>query len=212
MPARDRNERHYGDDDLRQMVLTQAATPVGASKVILKDRLYSYADRMRVGDIIEQLVKAGTLTQAKWANSRMNGAGKPSVRAFAHKRDADAFACGQGVPTRAVVKPKKVDGVPSDAPKFPKLHDMLDPMGSSRGPALTGLRKPGSSVRKADMPVLNRPPETEATITSATKVTVCPSGADQRYTVRALPPGYVSGLDARESRPWAAAAAGGRAA
>ena len=208
MPARDRNERHYGDDDLRQMVLTQAATPVGASKVILKDRLYSYADRKRVGDVIKQLVTDGTLTQAKWANSRMNGAGKPSVRAFAHKCDADAFACGQGVPTRAVVKPKKVDGVPSDAPKSPKLHDVLDRMHSRRGPAMPKLRQPGSSVRKIDALVLNRIEPTEATITSATKVIVCPSGADQRYTVRALPPGYVSRLDARECRAWASAAAG----
>jgi len=74
------------------------------------------------------------------------------------------------------------------------------------------LRKPGSSVRKIDALVLNRPPETEATITSATKLTVCPSGADQRYTVRALPPGYVSRLDARECRAWASAAAGAGAA
>jgi hypothetical protein len=40
-------------------------------------------------------------------------------------------------------------------------------------------------------------------------LTVCPSGADQRYTVRELPKGYVSGLDPTEARPWARAAAGG---
>lgn len=115
------------------------------------------------------------------------------------------------------VKPPKAEKVPKPVklPKVaapaasPKLHDVLDRMHSRRGPAMPTLRQPGSSVRKIDALVLNRPPETEATITTATKLTVCPSGADQRYTVRALPPGYVSGLDPTEARPWARAAAGG---
>jgi len=157
-------------------------------------------------------------------NSRMTDAKRA---AFEKRREhyAEIRAAKERLKPPKPVKPPKAEkpAAPVKAPKVvapkpvapaptPKLHDMLDPMGSSRGPALTGLRKPGSSVRKADMPVLNRPPETEATITSATKLTVCPSGADQRYTVRELPPGYVSGLDARECRAWASAAAGAGAA
>jgi hypothetical protein len=114
------------------------------------------------------------------------------------------------------VKPPKAEkpAAPVKAPKVvapaagPKLHDVLDRMHSRRGPAMPTLRQPGSSVRKIDALVLNRIEPTEATITSATKVTVCPSGADQRYTVRELPKGYVSRLDARECRAWASAAAG----
>jgi hypothetical protein len=91
----------------------------------------------------------------------------------------------------------------------PKLHDMLDPMGAQRGVPLTGLRKAGSNARPIPA---QRPAPTEPRITGDTKVTVCPSGADHRYTVRALPPGYVSALNPRECSPWAEAAAGGGAA
>jgi hypothetical protein len=44
------------------------------------------------------------------------------------------------------------------------------------------------------------------------KAEVCPSGQDQRYTVRELPKGYRSALDPRECRPWADVAAASRAA
>jgi hypothetical protein len=210
MPERDRNERRYCDDEIRALILTQAAPPIGASKVLIKDRLYSYADRATVGVLISQMVRAGELVSASY--TRGSGAGKPSVRAFVDKRHAEAFAAGQGVGTRAVVKPSAAAKVANQAPTFPRLHDMLDPMSSSRGPALTLLRKPGSSVRKADTLSLDRPPVVEPVFTAATKLTLCPSGADHRYTVRALPPGYVSRLDARECRAWASAAAGGSAA
>jgi hypothetical protein len=206
MPERDRHERHYSDDAIRALILKQASTHIGASKVLLKDRLYSYADREAVGVLIGHMVRAGELISASY--TRGSGAGKPSIRAFVDKRHADAFAAGQGVGTRAVVKPSAAAKVASQAPKFPRLHDMLDPLGSSRGPALSLLRKPGSNVRKADMLVLHPPPAVEPVFTAATKLTLCPSGADHRYTVRELPPGYVSRLDARECRAWASAAAG----
>jgi hypothetical protein len=113
-------------------------------------------------------------------------------------------------PPKAEKAPKPVKVAKVAAPAAgPKLHDVLDRMHSRRGPAMPTLRQPGSSVRKIDALVLNRIEPTEATITSATKLTVCPSGADQRYTVRELPKGYVSGLDPTEARPWARAAAGG---
>jgi hypothetical protein len=207
MPARDRNERRYCDDEIRAVILAQAETATGASKVLLKDRFYSYADREAVGTLIADMVRAGDLISARY--TRGTGAGKPSVRAFVHQRHADAFAAGKGVPTRAVVKPSAAS-VPSQAPTFPRLHDMLDPMGSSRGPALTLLRKPGSNARP--VPSLTNPPQIEGVITAATRVTIAPTCTDQRYTVRELPAGYRSALDPREARPWAQAAAGIRAA
>jgi|694.fasta_scaffold34787_12 hypothetical protein len=208
MPERDRNERRYCDDEIRALILTQAATPIGASKVLIKDRLYSYADREAVGVLIGHMVRAGELISASY--TRGSGAGKPSIRAFVNKHHAEAFAAGQGVGTRAVVKPSAAAKVASQAPTFPRLHDMLDPLGSSRGPALTLLRKPGSNARRIEP--MDKPPRVEGVITASTRVTVVPTCADQRYTVSELPKGYVSKLSPGDARPWAQAAAGSRAA
>ena len=205
MPRRDRNERRYCDDEIRALILTQAATPIGASKVLIKDRLYSYADRSAVGVLIWHMVLAGELISASY--TRGNGAGKPSIRAFVDKRHADAFAAGQGVATRAIVKPTAAHKIANQAPTFPRLHDMLDPLGSNRGPALTLLRKPGSNARRIEP--IDKPSRVEGVITADTRVTVAPVCRDQRYTVHALPAGYRSALDPREARPWAKAAAGG---
>jgi hypothetical protein len=94
----------------------------------------------------------------------------------------------------------------------PKLHDKRDSMGRA-GVMPTNiaaaLRKPGSNARSHPA---EKPARVEPITTSATRLTARPSGADHRYTVRELPPGYCSVLDPRECRPWAAVAAGSRAA
>jgi hypothetical protein len=93
--------------------------------------------------------------------------------------------------------------------KTPKLHDKRDRMGR---PGVmpeniaAPLRKAGSSARP--IPTLRKPEPTEPRITSATKVTLCPSGQDHRYTVHELPKGHRSVLDPRECRAWAASAVG----
>jgi hypothetical protein len=152
---------------------------------------------------------------ASLINSRMTDAKREAFEKRREHYAAIRAAKERLKPPKAEKAPKaEKPASPVKAPKVvapaagPKLHDVLDRMHSRRGPAMPTLRQPGSNVRKADMPVLDRPPAAEATITSATKLTVCPSGADQRYTVRELPPGHVSGLDARECRAWAASAAG----
>ncbi len=117
---------------------------------------------------------------------------------------------GQAPKPKPKPKPRKAQAPKPEKPaRGPKLHDMLDPMGAQRGVPMTGLRKAGSSARPIPA---QRPQPTEPQITSATRITVCPSGADHRYTVRELPPGHRSVLNPRECSPWAEAAAGGRGA
>jgi len=186
--AYDRKARKHSDDTIAALVLLHAARPCGTSKSMLRDLLYSYADRQRAGQLIQQLAQQGRLHLSYFRGGWGNG--RDSTRAFVDPQHANNFAAGLVSQAQASV---------------PKLHAMLDPMGSSRGPALTLLRKAGSSSRQIPSP---RQQHVEPVVTSATRMTVCPSGVDQRYTVRELPQGYRSALDPRECRPWASAAAG----
>lgn len=121
----------------------------------------------------------------------------------------------EGLPPKPKPEPKppKVKAVkppkPAKPAAGPKLHDKLHPLGRpGQMPQDFALRKPGSNARP--IPV-QQPAPTEARITDKTRVTVCESRQDFRYTVQQLPPGYVSALDPGQARPWAQAAAQGRA-
>jgi hypothetical protein len=117
---------------------------------------------------------------------------------------------------RLAERPAVVKQTPKPKPKpkttGPKLHDKRDRMGRAGvmpNNIAAALRKPGSNARP--LPAA-KPVRAEPIITSATRLTLCPVGVDQRYTVRELPPGYRSALDPRDCRAWAHATAGGRAA
>lgn len=198
--ADQRRERQYDDETIREIVRKQAATPVGASRTILKDRLYTYPDRERVGEIIAAMVRDGELIAASFVGGPNVGRG--STRAFVHRKHAQAFAAGKAPSPKSSRDRKAAAG--------PKLHDMRDSMGARRGfmpdNIAAPLRKGGSAAQAT------KPEPTEPRITDRTRVTICESRHDFRYTIQQLPPGYVSALDPREARPWAQAAAQGRAA
>lgn len=209
MPRPDsiRHVRRYDDADIRAIVLKQAATPSGASKSLLKDRFYTYPDRQRVGELIDDMVARGELISAHFNGG--NNRGRASTRAFVSREHALAFAIGEA-PTIAASTPiKRRASSSAEQAQGPKLHDKLDGMGASRGVALTVMGKPGSNARKVDATA--RPAPAQVRIVGNTRITVVPSRDDARYTVSELPPGYVSQLDPRAARPWAQAAAEARA-
>ena len=162
---------------------------------------------------LSELMTLAAQVYADRRNGAIRAAGeriREGLAAFHERRRAERLAAAAAAPKPAP-KPKAKTAGKKAKPKQagPKLHDISDSMGR---PGVmpqsfaAGLRKPGSNARP--IPALRRPEPTEPRITSRTKVTICPSGRDHRYTVHELPPGHRSALDPRECRAWASAAAG----
>lgn len=132
MPAsRKRDERHYSDEQIRAIVRRQAETPAGVSRVLMKDRFYTYPDRQRVGEIIELMVREGELYSAYFPGG--NGRGRGSTRAFVHRADGVAFAAGLGPTAASTVplklrQPKPAAAVPSAKPASEALVVNRPPM------------------------------------------------------------------------------------
>lgn len=148
-----------------------------------------------------------TLAAAVYADKRV-----AAIRAASDRISAGLQASHA---RRRAMRPKPPQPPKPPKPPGPKLHDKLDRMGRTGvmpSNVAAALRKPGSSARRLEPVVLNRPPAAAPTINDNTRITVAPVCTDQRYTVRELPPGYRSQIDPREARPWAQAAAQGRAA
>jgi len=123
--------RDYSDERIREIIMLHASRPAGTSKVLLKDHLYSYADRDRAGVLIQALAGDGALRMAYCNGGKQRGRG--SWRAFVSHEHAAAFSRGEAPPptkTPRTPRPAMSVGVRFTQPA--RNDEPLGPVDTSR--------------------------------------------------------------------------------